>query len=553
MTASVSFSVVRRPRAALLLDRPPAPGTDPDPGRRSGTRASARAAGSHRPRTAARRDRLPGRRSRPATSTGSRTVSAPWRWASACTSTTSRAASPRQVQRATVKASRSGSRRTSRSPVPVPPPTPVAATTCGSDTVVTLPLRLTRNGDAEALEARHPPARHDRSRKPRTRRRRAQAALRSRTPARARCGPNPAGGSGRAPPGHRRERHRSRPGLDRQRARASGSCRTRPCAYALRGAARPRRPQCSEREPETSAVNATTLGAPLPLVAADVPICVVNRFGAPARRRRHGGRRQRRGRGHHQPWGPTSTARASRACARAARPPPSATSGCATPGPGKVGPASTATVAAGSRRRGRPGLRRLGRLPAVRHAAGVPAARDARDDRRRHAGRVRARAARPRTTACGGACGAACTGTPAPPSRTGSAQDAGAARARSAARPTRRVRASRRRAVRRSSASGEAIAPAPPFGDPTYPKIGGVTLAGAFCAQGSTAPLVDVLVGLPGTGRPRAADGGRLAALSGLAARRGRRVGRHRRIALGSHVARRPSRRHRHAVALLAA
>src|SRR4029450_7233104 len=41
-------------------------------------------------------------------------------------------------------------------------------------------------------------------------------------------------------------------------------------------------PACGEREAETGAVNATTLGAPLPLVAADVPICVVNRFGAPA-------------------------------------------------------------------------------------------------------------------------------------------------------------------------------------------------------------------------------------------------------------------------------
>ena len=47
---------------------------------------------------------------------------------------------------------------------------------------------------------------------------------------------------------------------------------------------------------------------------------------------------------------------------------------------------------------------------------------------------------------------------------------------------------------------GSATAPVPPFGDPTYPKIGGLVLAGTFCAPASGSALVDPLVGLPGPG-----------------------------------------------------
>ena len=42
--------------------------------------------------------------------------------------------------------------------------------------------------------------------------------------------------------------------------------------------------------------------------------------------------------------------------------------------------------------------------------------------------------------------------------------------------------------------------PAPPFGDPSYPKVGGVTLVGTFCAPASGSSLVDAIVGLPGPG-----------------------------------------------------
>jgi hypothetical protein len=40
-------------------------------------------------------------------------------------------------------------------------------------------------------------------------------------------------------------------------------------------------PQCTEDEAQTAVVNPATFGAPLPLLAAGVPVCVVNNFGNP--------------------------------------------------------------------------------------------------------------------------------------------------------------------------------------------------------------------------------------------------------------------------------
>ena len=40
-------------------------------------------------------------------------------------------------------------------------------------------------------------------------------------------------------------------------------------------------PQCTEDEAQTAVVNGATFGAPLPLLAANIPVCVVNNFGNP--------------------------------------------------------------------------------------------------------------------------------------------------------------------------------------------------------------------------------------------------------------------------------
>jgi hypothetical protein len=40
-------------------------------------------------------------------------------------------------------------------------------------------------------------------------------------------------------------------------------------------------PQCTEDEAQTAAVNGAMFGAPLPLLAANIPVCVVNNFGNP--------------------------------------------------------------------------------------------------------------------------------------------------------------------------------------------------------------------------------------------------------------------------------
>src|SRR5262249_58930410 len=48
--------------------------------------------------------------------------------------------------------------------------------------------------------------------------------------------------------------------------------------------------------------------------------------------------------------------------------------------------------------------------------------------------------------------------------------------------------------------TGTTTAPVPPFGDPTYPKLGGMTLVSTFCAPASGSSVVDTIAGLPGPG-----------------------------------------------------
>jgi hypothetical protein len=47
---------------------------------------------------------------------------------------------------------------------------------------------------------------------------------------------------------------------------------------------------------------------------------------------------------------------------------------------------------------------------------------------------------------------------------------------------------------------GSATPPSPVFGDPAYPKVGGVTLAATFCAPSTGSAFGDALLGLPGPG-----------------------------------------------------
>ena len=48
--------------------------------------------------------------------------------------------------------------------------------------------------------------------------------------------------------------------------------------------------------------------------------------------------------------------------------------------------------------------------------------------------------------------------------------------------------------------TGSAAPPTPPFGDPTYPKTGNVTLVATFCEGTAGSSLVDIVTGLPGPG-----------------------------------------------------
>lgn len=403
---------------------------------------------------------------------------------------------PRQVQRAMVQASPKRLAKDLPVALPVPPPTPVAAATCGSDTVVTLPLRLTRHG-------RQKPSKRVTLRlvttaagNPRT----DDDALKVRcvpNVGAGRCGPNPAGG----PAELRLVTAGSGTDLDlgwTGNAQSFGIVPNAAVRVCLAGCGATAMPQCTQREPETSAVNATTLGAPLPLLAADVPICVVNRFGAPP----VAGVTADAGSGAiagtitlGSDFYRTSL---TRVCPR-----------CSTTTIGDIGVCDsgarqgracvTATVLQVPDADGDPVYALSADCPpSGTPLASLPLAMPVTTGVASLAGPLPCGAAQ--DDGCGGACGAACTGTACVSVTNGQCADA-----RGGASQVCCATASQRPCFPTASGVpivrlGEAAPPTPPFGDPTYPKIGGVTLAGTFCAPGSTSALVDAIVGLPGPG-----------------------------------------------------
>src|SRR5262245_44148632 len=184
------------------------------------------------------------------------------------------------IQRATVKAMPKRLAKDVPVPVPAPPPTPVTAMTCGSDAVVTLPLELTRKAVQKPSKRVTLKLTTTASGKPK----KTSDTLKLRCVPNAgagACGPNPAGG----PSELRLTTAGSGSDIDlgwTGDAHGLGIVPNATVRVCLAGCDATTNPGCTERESETAAVNAPMLGAPLPLVAADVPICVVDRFGAPA-------------------------------------------------------------------------------------------------------------------------------------------------------------------------------------------------------------------------------------------------------------------------------
>ncbi len=404
---------------------------------------------------------------------------------------------PQQIRRATVKAS---PKRLTKGglpvPLPVPPLTPVTAQSCGDDTLITLPLRLTRKGSQRPSKritmrlvttaAGHPKTDSD------------PLKLRCVPNAGAgQCGPNPAGG----PAELRLLTAGSGSDLDlgwTGSAHSFGFVPNAALRVCLEGCTATSISGCRQREPETSSVNAPTLGAPLPLLAADVPICVVNRFGTPPVANVSADLASGQIAGSLDLATDFYRTSLTRVCPRCSTTTVGATGVCDS-GARQGRACVTASVVQVPDAGGDPVYALSPDCP----PSGVPLSSLPLTIPLTTGG---ASLAGPRPCgatqddACGGACGVTCTGAACASLTNGRCADVrgGESQVCCATDSTRPCfpTAGGAPIVR----TGGATPPAPPFGDPTYPKIGGATLASAFCAPASSSPLVDAIVGLPGPG-----------------------------------------------------
>lgn len=401
---------------------------------------------------------------------------------------------PPAIRQVTVRATPKRLRKDLSVALPTPPAAPVSVATCGTDAVITLPLDTRHKG-------------HQRPSKRVTLRmvtigsgspRKDDDRLRLRCVPNAgagRCGANPAGGPGElrmVAPGSGSDLDIGWTGA----AQGFGVVANATMRLCLGGCESTTNSLCSEREPETAGLNGNAFGAPLPLLASGVPICVVNRLGSPAltgftadvATGAVGGTMTLASQAFR-----TSLAQV---CPR-----------CSGPAPGDVG------ICDSGARQGRGCL--TGGVVRVPGAQGNPTYALSRDCPPAGEPLGTIALAVPLTTAtttlagprpcgaarddgCAGTCTAACTGAACASTANGQCVDAkgGLSQLCCSDDPQRPCFPTATGAP--ITRVGSATAPSPPFGDPTYPKVGGITLAGAFCAPASGSSLLDGLVGLPG-------------------------------------------------------
>ena len=162
---------------------------------------------------------------------------------------------------------------------PVPPPVPLSSPACGAETIFRLPLEGDDKGKQKPSKSVTLTAKAVTSGKPK----------KDGDTLKVRCVPNTGGGQcPDNPAGGPRELQllAAASGTDLDNGwtgNAHGfpvvsNARLRVC---LTGCGATSNPQCAEDEAQSTAVNAATFGAPLPLLTAGVPMCIVNRF-APA-------------------------------------------------------------------------------------------------------------------------------------------------------------------------------------------------------------------------------------------------------------------------------
>jgi hypothetical protein len=161
---------------------------------------------------------------------------------------------------------------------PVPPLVPLSTPACGAEAIIRLPLKVNNKGIEKPSKQVTLSVKAVTSGKPK----------KDGDKLKLRCVPNAGGGQCPAnPAGGPRELQllAAAAGTDLDNGwtgNAHGftvvsNAQLRVCLTGCDGTTNP---QCVEDETQTNTVNAATFGAPLPLLAAGTPVCVVNRFAA---------------------------------------------------------------------------------------------------------------------------------------------------------------------------------------------------------------------------------------------------------------------------------
>src|SRR5262249_24406901 len=186
---------------------------------------------------------------------------------------------PQPVRKARVRVTpKTAKRGGARLPVPVPavPLLPTTGPVCGAQSIFRLPLKLTNKGKLKPSQTVTLTAMAVVSAKPK----------KDKDVLKVRCVPNTGGGECPAnPAGGPRELQllAASSGTDLDNG-WTGTSQNFPVVsnselrVCLTGCGATSNPQCTEDEAQTNAVNGATFGAPLPLLAANTPVCVVNRF-----------------------------------------------------------------------------------------------------------------------------------------------------------------------------------------------------------------------------------------------------------------------------------
>jgi len=384
-------------------------------------------------------------------------------------------------------------------PMPATPAVPTTGPVCGDQSIFRLPLKVNNKGKPKPSQTVTLTATAVVSLKPK----------KDKDVIKVRCVPNTGGGECPAnPAGGPRELQllAAASGTDLDNG-WTGTSQNFPVVsnsalrVCLTGCGATSNPDCTEDEAQTNAVNGATFGPPLPLLAANTPVCVVNRFAATKITGVAASIATGVMSGTVNLLSDVFITTTSQVCPRCSGSNPGEVGTCDSGG--KQGRACTTqgvvTVAnaAGNQRYTLSSDCPPGGSPAGTITIGLPLS----------TGTSTLSGSRPcpgqtqdAASMCG-ACGTLCTGSAcvskAPDGQCvdvkgGISQNCCSNDTSQPCFPT----ANNGQIVR----SGSAAPPAPPFGDPTYPKTGNVTLVATFCEGTAGSSLVDIVTGLPGPG-----------------------------------------------------